>query len=158
MSIVMKNASHLKDYSKSVSYKIEAKEKDYLYIKGSQIPDSGNGLFTAISIYKDEVISIFKGQILSDKEAQSRVSKGEDAYFMNLPDGTILDAMKVKCFAKYANDASGLVKSLYRNNSKITLNEDGKVCIVASRNILVGSEIFCSYGKNYWKNIFDNVV
>lgn len=145
------NASRLKDYANSVSYKIDSKEKDYLYIKESQIPDSGNGLFTAISIYKDEIISLFKGKIISDMEAQRIVSKGEDAYFMNLPDGTILDAMRVKCFAKYANDASGLVKSGYKNNSVITLDEDGNVCIVARRNILVGAEIFCSYGKSYWK-------
>jgi SET domain-containing protein len=147
----MKYSSSLKKYSNSITNEIDAKERDYLYIKESQIPASGNGLYTAIPIYKDEVISIFKGKIVSDIEAQRRVAIGEDAYFMNLPDGTILDAMKVKCFAKYANDASGLVKSLYKNNSKITLNEDGKVCIVASRNILIGSEIFCSYGKSYWK-------
>jgi SET domain-containing protein len=147
----MKQTTQLKEYSNSITNNIDAKEHDYLYIKESQIPASGNGLYTAIQIYKDEVISIFKGKILSDKEAQRRVDIGEDAYFMNLPNGTILDAMKAKCFAKYANDASGLVKSSYRNNSKITLNENGKVCIVASRKILSGAEIFCSYGKNYWK-------
>lgn len=147
----MRHPPHLKEYSNSITNNIDAKEHDYLYIKESQIPESGNGLYTAIPIYKDEVISIFKGKILSDKEAQRRVVIGEDAYFMNLPDGTILDAMKVKCFAKYANDASGLVKSSYRNNSKITLNEAGKVCIVASRNIQIGAEIFCCYGKDYWK-------
>lgn len=145
------SASRFKDYANSVSYKIDSKEKDYLYIMESQIPGSGKGLFTAISIYKDEIISLFKGKILSDTEAQRRISQGEDAYFMNLPDGTILDAMKVACFAKYANDASGLVKTGYKNNAVITLDEDGNVCIVANRNILVGAEIFCSYGKGYWK-------
>lgn len=147
----MKYNSTFKKYSNTITYKIEAKEQDYLFVKESQIPGSGDGLFTAIPVYRCEVIAKFKGKILSDKEAQIRVTKGEDAYFINMPDGTILDSMRVKCFAKYANDAVGLVKTKYKNNSKITLDEDGHVCVVASRKILVGEEIFCSYGGNYWK-------
>lgn len=149
----MKNTSNFKDFSRSDTHKIEAKEQDYLYIKDSQIPDAGSGLYTAIPIYKDEVISIFRGKILSDKEAKRRASMGEDAYFINLPDGTIMDSMKVNGFAKYANDASGLVVTTHKNNSKITLDEDGKVCIVATRKISAGAEIFCGYGHGYWKNI-----
>lgn len=147
----MKTTSSYKEYSNSITYKIESKEQDYLYIKESQIPASGYGLYTAIPIYKDEVISIFKGRILSDKDAEHRISKGEDAYFMNMPDGTILDCMRAKCFAKYANDASGLVRTECKNNSKITLDENGNVCIVACRKIQSGAEIFCGYGKKYWE-------
>jgi uncharacterized protein len=147
----MKGAFRFKKYSNSTTYKIESNEIDYLYVRESQIPGSGNGLFTAISIYKDEVISIFDGEILSHKEAQRRATYGEDSCFINLPDGTIMDSMRVKCFAKYANDALGVVKTAFKINSKITLDENGNVCIVASRNILMGEEIFCSYGKAYWK-------
>ena len=147
----MIKTSCFKKYSNSTAYKIKAKEQVYLYIKESQIPGSGNGLFTAILIYKDEVISVFKGDILSDKVAKYRAANGEDGYFVNMPDGTTLDSMKVKCFAKYANDALGIVKTKFKNNSKITLDENGNVCIVANRNILVGEEIFCSYGNKYWK-------
>lgn len=149
----MKYNSSFKKYSNSITYKIEAKETDYLYIKESQIPGSGNGLFTAIPVYRSEVIAIFKGKIVSDEEAQRLVTNGEDAYFINMPDGTILDSMKVKCFAKYANDAVGLVRTKFKNNAKITLDEDGYVCVVASRKILAGEEVFCSYGGNYWKSI-----
>jgi len=35
---------------------IDADEADYLYVSLSQLPNAGNGLFTAIDIYKDEVI------------------------------------------------------------------------------------------------------
>ena len=118
----MKSNSRFKKYASSATYKIEAKEADYLYITESQLPGTGNGLFTAIPIYKDEVISIFKGEILSAEEAQYRATNGADECFINTPDGTILDSMNVKCFAKYANDASGLVKSKYINNSIITLD------------------------------------
>ena len=147
----MTKTSRFKEYANSATLKIEAKEKDYLYIKESLIPGAGNGLFTAIPIYKDEVISVFKGKILSNKDAHYRAAHGKDGYFINLPDGTILDSMGVKCFAKYANDASGSVKIKYKNNSQITLDEDGNVCIVATRKILASEEIYCAYGTNYWK-------
>jgi len=149
----MKSTTSFKKYSNSDSHQIDADEHDYLYIKESQIPESGQGLFTAIPIYKDEVVSIFKGKILSDTEAQRRAAHGDDAYFINMPDGTIMDSMTVKCFAKFANDASGLIQSSFKNNSRITLDENGKVCIVANKRIASGAEIFCGYGNGYWKNL-----
>lgn len=138
-------------YSNTINYKIDAKEIDYLYVKDSQILGSGKGLYTAIPIYKDEVITLFKGEILSNADAKSRSKKGNDAYFINLLDGTIMDSMHVNCFAKYANDALGFVKTKYKINSKISLDENDNVCIVSDRDIKIGEEIFCSYGKSYWK-------
>ena len=131
--------------------KIEAPESDYLYIQDSQIPNAGKGLFTAIDIYPNEIISLFKGEILSNKEAQKRVSEGNDRYFINMLDGSILDSMNVDCFAKYANDAEAFSKSTFKNNSKITLDDDDNVCIVATKKIKSQQEIFCSYGVKYWK-------
>ena len=130
---------------------IDAKEKDYLYIQKSQIENSGNGLFTAIEIYKEEIISIFKGKIITNTEAESIVNLNEDKYFINLLDGTILDSNTVDCFAKYANDSNGFMKSKYKNNSKISLDEANNVCLIATKNIKSNEEIFCSYGKRYWK-------
>jgi len=130
---------------------INAEESDYLYVATSQLSDSGNGLFTAIPIYKEEIIAVFKGEILSETEAKTRASHGNDAYFMNLLTGSILDCQNTECFAKYANDAAGIVRSAFKNNSKITLDENGTVCLVALKNIETSEEIFCDYGKKYWR-------
>ena len=130
--------------------KIEAPESDYLYIQDSQIPNAGKGLFTAIDIYPNEIISLFKGEILTDEEAQKKVSEGKDRYFINMLDGSILDSMNVDCFAKYANDAEAFSKLEFKNNSKITLDDDDNVCIVATKKIKSQQEIFCSYGAKYW--------
>ncbi len=137
--------------SKIDQNKILAPESDYLYIAISQLPNSGNGLFTAIEIYKDEIISEFKGEVLSIKEAELRVKNGVDNYFMNLINGSILDCKNTECFAKYANDANGYSKSAFKNNAKITLDENQNVCLIAIRKIKSGEEIFCDYGKKYWK-------
>ena len=130
---------------------INALEEDYLYVQESQIPNSGKGLFTAIKIYKEEVITLFKGKILSNKEAETIAKSGNDQYFINLLDGTILDSNFVECFAKYANDASGFSISDFKNNAKIALDDEDNVCLIALKNIKSGEEIFCSYGKSYWK-------
>lgn len=130
---------------------IEAFEEDYLYVKTSQIPNAGNGLFTAITIYKDEIITLFKGEILSNEEAIKRVQLNADRYFINMLDGSIMDSMHTDCFAKYANDSEGVSNANFTNNSKIALDDNNNVCIIATKKIKSGEEIFCSYGKQYWK-------
>lgn len=137
--------------SKNDPNKIQAEESDYLYIQTSQLPNSGNGLFTAIPIFKEEIISLFKGEVLSDIEAEFRAKNKANQYFMNLLNGSILDCMHTDCFAKYANDASGFSKSDFKNNAKIALDENNNVCLIALRKIKSGEEIFCDYGKKYWK-------
>ena len=140
-------------FSKNQSFnKIQAKESDYLYIQKSGIPNSGMGLFTAIDIYKEEIISIFKGEILTNIEAQKRAAIGADGYFIQMLNGETLDSMNVHCFAKYANDAKGFVNSGMKGNSKIALDDSENVCLIATRNIAIGEEIFCSYGQKYWNN------
>lgn len=135
-------------YSNVTTFRIEAKEKDYLYVKASQIAGAGKGLFTAIPIYKNEIICVFKGEYLSDEEACKRALEGKDRYFISMLQGGIMDSMHVNCFAKYANDVVG---TALRTNSKISLDENDNVCIVATRRIHEHEEIFCSYGKQYWK-------
>lgn len=131
--------------------RIEALESDYLYIKSSQIKNAGKALFTAIDIYKNEIISLFKGEIIDNEEAKKRALQNTDKYFINLLDDRIMDSMHTNCYAKFANDAEGLSQSDFKNNAKITLDDDNNVCIKALKKIKAGEEIFCSYGKRYWK-------
>jgi hypothetical protein len=135
---------------------IDVPEDSYLYTDVSQIPDSGNGLLSAVTIYKGEIIALFKGEILTDVQAKIRAEKGDDKYFINMVDGSIMDCMQTGCFAKHANDADGVLiegnpGSVFKNNAKIGLDDAGNVCLIASRKIQQGEEIFCSYGKRYWK-------
>jgi hypothetical protein len=136
-------------YANTITYRIDAEESDYLYVEKSGIAAAGNGLFTAIPIYKNEIICIFRGEQLSDEEIQRRSLAGEDRYFINMLQGGIMDSMHVDCFAKYANDVVG---TALKTNSKISLDEQDNICIVATRKIREQEEIFCSYGKQYWRN------
>lgn len=128
---------------------IDAPEEDYLYTDPSQIIGAGLGLYTAIKIYKDEIIAVFKGEIIDAKEQLKRANN--QSYFVILVNGRVMDSVNTVCFAKYANDANGSIKTTFKNNSYITLNENDQPCIVAKRSIKIGEEIFCSYGDNYWQ-------
>jgi len=108
-------------------------------------------LFTAIDIYKDEIITLFKGEILDSNEAHKRAKQNNDRYFINLLNGTIMDSMHTDCFAKYANDTKGSINTKFKNNAEITLDDNQNVCIKATKKIKSGQEIFCGYGKAYWK-------
>lgn len=129
---------------------IDALEDDYLYTDYSQIQNAGMGLFAAIKIYKNEIIAVFEGKIINTTEQRKRIKENKISYFVVLVNGKILDSMDTDCFAKYANDANGISKSSFKNNSFISLDEKDRPCIVASRTIKIGEEIFCNYGDNYW--------
>lgn len=129
---------------------IDTRESDYLYLNPSTIIGAGNGLYTAISIYDNERIAIFKGEQLTPKEATFRTANKQDSYFMNTPSGKIFDTMNTPCYAKYANDAEGYGAKQFKNNATITVDEKNNICLVATKDIKIGEEIFCGYGKKYW--------
>lgn len=127
---------------------IDCPEEDYLYTQTSQLPNAGLGLFTAITIHKHEIISVFKGEILSDEEAEKREKESKNGYFVKLLSGKIMDSANTPCFAKYANDSHN---SDFKSNAEIRLDDSNRVCLVATKNIKKNAEIFCSYGLAYWK-------
>jgi SET domain-containing protein len=146
------NTHHMKAAEYELPEPIDAAEADYLYVDSSAITGAGLGLFTAITIYPNEIISLFKGEVLTDLEAKQRAEHHQDDYFISLLDGTILDSQYVDCFAKYANDAEAFAGAEGKNNATITINEEGEVCLVASVEIAAGEEVYVGYGHRYWKN------
>lgn len=129
---------------------LDLPESDYLFTQFSRIPLAGKGLFTAIPLHRGEVIAVFEGEHLSASEAEHRARLGNDSYFVTLLDGSTMDSMHTECFAKYANDVEGPGNSRLRNNAVITLSDEDEPCLVATRTIKAGAEVFASYGKAYW--------
>lgn len=129
---------------------IDAPEVDYLYVRTSHIAGAGLGLFTVIPIHRGEVVAVYRGERFFDAEARLRASRGADAYFVTLVDGSTLDSMHSDCFAKYANDVEGPANSHLRNNAVITLDDSGRPCVMATRRIHAGGEVYVGYGKAYW--------
>lgn len=130
---------------------IHAPEADYLYVQASAISGAGKGLYTAIPIHRGEVIARYHGERLMATEAKERAARGADDYFVMLMNGSTLDGMHAECFAKYANDVEGPGTSQLRNNAVITLDDKGHPCVIATRTIKAGGEVYVGYGKEYWE-------
>ena len=123
-----------------------------LRIKRSTIPEAGKGLFTKEFIARGTRIVEYKGKILTWKEVQQQ--KGFNGYVYYINRNRVIDAKNYKkTFSRFANDANGINKIKgVKNNCRYEI--DGhKVFIEAITDIQPGSELFVSYGKEYWNVI-----
>jgi SET domain-containing protein len=127
----------------------------HLIIKRSTLKGAGKGLFTARDIPKGTKIVEYKGKITTWKEVDDR--KGLNAYIYYVNRNHVIDARTTrKEFARYANDAKGMLKCGGITNNCTYEIEGIKVYIKAMRNIPAGSELFVGYGKEYWDIIKEN--
>lgn len=123
----------------------------YLFIKKSQIPIAGKGLYTNKSISKGSQITEYKGIVASWDDTDQR--NGKNRYLLYIDKKTVINAHSaLDTFGRYANDAKGprKVEGLKNNSEYITHGK--RVFITAKRNIEAGEEIFVGYGKDYWDN------
>lgn len=127
-----------------------------LYIKKSTIPNAGKGLFTRKAIPKGTRIIEYTGKKSTWKEVKDE--DGKNGYIFYINRNNVIDAKPTtKAYARYANDARGLVriKGLLNNSDYIT---DGlKAYIESKKDIPAGGEILVDYGKDYWKVIRENM-
>jgi len=121
-----------------------------LLIKKSRIPGAGKGLFTRHFIAKGTRIVEYKGRTTTWKNVLKGKEFNRYVYYINR--NYVIDAMRrKKAFARYANDANGLLKNDgLANNAKYVVDKK-RVFIEAKKNIAPGEEILVSYGKEYWK-------
>lgn len=128
-----------------------------LVIKKSTIPNAGKGLFTKVVIPKGSLVIQYKGKITTWKEANHMNGMNAYIYFVNR--NHVIDALNYKkSFARYANDNKGPVKLKGVTNNCEYTKEGEKIYIRSTKEIFAGSEIFVSYGKEYWDVIKKNKV
>jgi uncharacterized protein len=127
-----------------------------LYIKESTLPNAGKGLFTKKAIPKGTRIIEYVGKRSTWKEVKD--DDGKNGYIFYINRNHVIDARPTKkAYARYANDARGLVriKGVVNNSDYVV---DGlKAYIESKKDIPAGGEIFVDYGKDYWKVIRQNM-
>ncbi len=125
--------------------------ENMLYIKPSDLPNSGKGLFTKAPIKRGKDVIEYKGEIIPWSECLEREEKGKGGYFMYVSSKYCIDARPTKeHMARYANDAKGFTKKEGVKNNSFYEMRGKRVFIVARKNIPEGSEILVGYGKEYW--------
>jgi hypothetical protein len=130
---------------------------DGLQVKPSTISEAGLGLFATRPFQAEELITFYQGQLISHQQAQVRMARGKGAYLATLVrmhevvDGMRASDMKNGCGgASACNDASD--GSGIKNNAYFVVRRmPGRLLLRARHDIAEGDEIFCSYGRTYWR-------
>ncbi len=82
----------------------------------------------------------------------------DNPYIYFIDEQNVIDASKdLKSLGRYANDAAGLTRVPGLKNNAEYYEEGNRVYIKAKTAIPAGSEIFVSYGKDYWKQVRENI-
>lgn len=127
-----------------------------LFVKKSTLPAAGKGLFTRKFIPKGTRIVEYRGKTRTWKEVQA--DKDESPYIYYVKRDFVIDALNdKKALARYANDAGGLQRVKHIKNNAEYIEDGVRVFIVATKDIPANSEIFVSYGKEYWQVIRYNM-
>jgi SET domain-containing protein len=129
-----------------------------LEVKKSKIPNAGKGLYTKRDIKKGERFVEYLGEIITDKECTRRAENDEYGYVFYISKNKCVDALHTpEALARYANDAKGItkVKGITNNASYNIWKKRG--WIIADKDIKAGSEIYVSYGPEYWRDIRYNI-
>jgi SET domain-containing protein len=130
-----------------------------LYVKRSQIPKAGKGLYTDALIKKDDYFVEYTGEMITWAEVMKRSENGRGGYAFFINKKKCIDAFDdPDSIARYANDARGLTRTPGLRNNALYAIRKGKPYIQATRNIKPGEEIFVSYGPDYWKEHAEEVA
>jgi SET domain-containing protein len=130
------------------------KSKFNLYIDNSKIINSGLGVFTKEFIPKDSFIDEYYGEIID-------YLYGGDYYFKIDKDYGINAEKFPRCYMAMLNDAGykplskrklkKFIEHSFINNCYFKI-EDRKIKIFSKDDILERTELFISYGSEYWNN------
>lgn len=113
--------------------------KDALDVKRAS---AGLGLFARVEIPRGQKIIEYKGEKISNDEADRRGGK----YLFTLSKNTVIDGKSRENRARYINHAC-------KPNCYAEIDEDaGKVFYFAKRKIHPGEELSIHYGKEYFED------
>ena len=126
--------------------------ENQLVIKKSTLPHAGKGLFTKKSIPKGTRIIEYKGRITTWKELPRKSQSSR--YIFYVTRNYVIDAEPYKkAIARFANDATGLIRVKGITNNSYYEQDGSRIFITAKKDIPAGSEILVDYGKEYWQAI-----
>jgi len=128
-----------------------------LYVKKSNLPGAGKGLFTKKFIPKGARIVEYIGEKLEWKEVE-KMAEDRNGYVFFFTNKYVIDAWNFKkALARYANDARGLARVEGLKNNADYVTEKKRCFIEATKDIPAFSEIFVGYGAEYWQVIRYNI-
>lgn len=125
-----------------------------LVLRPSNIPESGTGLYTTKNIPAKKRIAKYTGDIKTLEQYRENPS----GYAVAIPRGRVIDARSTQSgIARYANDCRPVNRReghCRGNNAKFSISTrkgETSAWLVSTKRIPADSEIFVSYGRDYWR-------
>jgi len=122
-----------------------------LRVAQSSLPNAGLGLFTlrpvqATSSLPSRILCTYAGRTLT----RSQVDRSTSAYIWENSTGDyIVDAEDpLSCYGRYINDHFDEAEC----NCEIRMHKGRAVVVALQEDIPAGSELFLSYGRDYWRD------
>jgi SET domain-containing protein len=127
--------------------------ENHLIVKKSSIPNSGKGLFTKVDIEKDTVITEFTGEKISHTVGAARTILKQSHSVLYLNQTYCVDSLTDKeCVATFMNDANGPSKLPKLKNNTDLYRLNGRIYVIATKDIKAGAELLLDYGPLYWND------
>ena len=122
--------------------RLQATDRDQVYVDVSTQPNAGLGLFAARSFARDETVCIYSGNIIGGRAA---AALKERTYLMRLAKGVSVDAGPCPDIAaRYINDNCDRAQLNTRFKKE---PKRWRALVVATKDIMAGEEFFASYGR-----------
>ncbi|MES2566301.1 MAG: SET domain-containing protein-lysine N-methyltransferase [Bacteroidota bacterium] len=126
--------------------------EDDLFIKPSLILGAGKGLFTKVYIEKEDIVTEFTGEKISHTVSLARFLMRQSHSLVHLNATYCIDScVDKKCLATFINDAKGILRVPYLRNNVKLVSTNGRLFVIAIKNIKAGDELYLGYGKEYWQ-------
>jgi len=121
-----------------------------LFIKKSQLPNAGKGLYTKKEIAKGVRIAEYKGKLRKWKDVKHL--DGHNGFLMYITRNAVIDGSDtVKALARFANDARGFGRVEGCKNNCEFVSEGNKCFIESISPVKKGEELLVGYGKEFWQ-------
>lgn len=115
-----------------------------LSIKSSIIPKAGQGVFTNDFIPANTIIDEYYGDV-------HYISFSSSRYFLEITPTCGIDAFNYpRCYMAMINDTHG---TSYKTNCTFIIDQENERAFIKStQDIQPNSELYVSYGDEYWKD------
>ena len=118
-----------------------------LIYKQSTITGAGHGLFANRNFVKNDLITIYEGEIV-EAETIETWSKKEREFCMDLPDGKILVGLSTPVLNKGLGSFINRINNPRQHNCRFVIESDRKTVVVyATKSIVKGQELLTCYKK-----------
>lgn len=145
----------MKTFTQDIKQRLLSNQES-LFLAPSTIPEAGRGLKTKKNFQKGDLLTQYCGWIISRGEARSLRDQGAHSHVNTLDSHTYLLGVEtpaeIRSFPPEDRGYASFVNHDPQKKNCEFVTIEGRRLLRATKDIEAGSELFVSYGRNYFKS------